>query len=96
MDIELLDSRSMLEKLMNHFGWYKTQMSDVKIDKLEVDYRFIVEVPKELQDAINQEQVTESSKRKYTKRSTGREASKASIAIALNVQRAAQKKDKKK
>jgi len=78
MNIELLDERSLFEKMMNHFGWYKTQMSDVKIDKLEVDYRFIVEIPKELQDAVNQEQVTESSKRKYTKRSTGGEASKAS------------------
>ena len=78
MNIELPDDKRLFEKVMNHFGWYKTQMSDVKIDKLEVDYRFIVEVPKELQDAINQEQVTESSKRKYTKRSTGGEASKAS------------------
>jgi hypothetical protein len=78
MNIELLDERSLFEKMMNHFGWYKTQMSDVKIDKLEVDYRFIVEVPKELQDAVNQEQVTESSKRKYTKRSTGGQASASS------------------
>jgi hypothetical protein len=83
MDIELLDERSWFEKLMNHFGWYKTQMSDLKIDKLEVDYRFIVEVPKELKDAINQEQVTESSKRKYTKRSAGRKASKTSSSNSI-------------
>ena len=75
MNIELLDERSLFEKLMNHFGWYKTQMSDLKVDRIEVDYHFIVEVPKELQDAIDKKQVTESSKRKYTKRSTGREAS---------------------
>ena len=78
MNIELLDERSLFEKLMNHLGWYKTQMSDLKVDRIEVDYHFIVEVPKELQDAVNQEQVTESSKRKYTKRSTSGEASKAS------------------
>jgi hypothetical protein len=83
MNVELLDERSLFEKMMNHFGWYKTQMSDVKIDKLEVDYRFIIEVPKELQDAINQEQVTESSKRKYTKRSTSGKASKASSSNSI-------------
>jgi hypothetical protein len=83
MNVELLDERSLFEKMMNHFGWYKTQMSDVKIDKLEVDYRFIVEIPKELQDAVNQEQITESSKRKYTKRSTSWEASKASSSNSI-------------
>jgi len=44
MSVEILDERSLFEKLMNHFGWYKTQMSDLKIDRLEVDYRFIVEL----------------------------------------------------
>ena len=78
MNIELLDERSLFEKMMNHFGWYKTQMSDLKVDRIEVDYHFIVEVPKELQDAIDKKQVTEGSKRKYTKRSTGWEATKAS------------------
>ena len=78
MNIELLDDRSLFEKMMNHFGWYKTQQTELKIDKLEVDYRFIVEIPEEIKNAINQEQVTKSSKRKYTKRSTGGEASKAS------------------
>jgi len=78
MDIQLLDERSMFEKLMNHFGWYKTKMSDLKVDRVEVDYRFIVEVPKELQDAIDKKQVTKGSKRKYTKRSASWQASKAS------------------
>jgi hypothetical protein len=74
MSVEILDERSLFEKLMNHFGWYKTQMSDLKIDKLEVDYRFIVEVPEEIKNAINQKQDRESSKRKYTQRASSRQA----------------------
>jgi len=83
MDIELLDSRSILEKLMNHFGWYKTQMSDVKIDKLEVDYRFIVEVPKEVQDAINQKQVEKSNRQEHRNRNQSRKTTKASSSDSI-------------
>jgi hypothetical protein len=77
MQIELLDDRSLFEKIMNHFGWYKTKMSDLKIDRLDVDYRFVIE-PKEQGDAFNEEQVTKSSKRKYQKRDASGEAPKAS------------------
>jgi len=83
MDIELLDSRSILEKLMNHFGWYKTQMSDVKIDKLEVDYHFIVEVPKEMQDAINQKQVEKSNRQEHRNRNQSRKTTKASSSDSI-------------
>jgi hypothetical protein len=83
MNIELLDSRSILEKLINHFGWYKTQMSDVKIDKLEVDYRFIVEVPKEMQDAINQKQVEKSNRQEHRNRNQSRKTTKASSSDSI-------------
>ncbi len=78
MNIELLDSRSILEKLMNHFGWYKTQQTELKIDKLEVDYRFIVEIPEEIKNAINQEQVTKSSRQEHRSRNQSRQTPKTS------------------
>ena len=76
MSVEILDERSLFEKLMNHFGWYKTQMSDLKIDRLEVDYRFIVELPEELKNAINQEQVAKSSRQEHRSRNESRQAPK--------------------
>jgi len=78
MSVEILDERSLFEKLMNHFGWYKTQMSDLKIDRLEVDYRFIVELPEELKNAINQEQVAKSSRQEHRSRNQSRQATKTS------------------
>jgi hypothetical protein len=78
MSVEILDERSLFEKLMNHFGWYKTQMSDVKIDRLEVDYRFIMDLPEELKNAINQEQVTKSSRQEHRSRNQGRQTPKTS------------------
>jgi len=78
MSVEILDERSLFEKLMNHYGWYKTQMSDVKIDKLEVDYRFIMDLPEELKNAINQEQVTKSSRQEHRSRNQGRQTTKTS------------------
>ena len=78
MNVDLLDARSLFEKMMNHFGWYKTQMSELKIDKLEVDYHFIIEVPEEFKNAINQEQVTKSSRQEHRSRNQGRQATKTS------------------
>jgi len=78
MSVEILDTRSLFEKLMNHYGWYKTQMSDIKIDRLEVDYRFIFETPKELQNATNQEQVAKSSKQEHRNRNQSRQTTKTS------------------
>jgi hypothetical protein len=78
MSVEILDKRSLFEKLMNHYGWYKTQMSDVKIDRLEVDYRFIMDLPEELKNAINQEQVAKSSRQEHRSRNQGRQATKTS------------------
>ena len=78
MSVEILDDRSLFEKLMNHFGWYKTQMSDLKIDRLEVDYRFIVELPEELKNAINQKQVAKSSRQEHRSRNQSRQAPKTS------------------
>jgi len=78
MSVEILDDRSLFEKLMNHFGWYKTQMSDLKIDRLEVDYRFIVELPEELKNAINQKQVAKSSRQEHRSRNQGRPSTKTS------------------
>ena len=78
MSVEILDERSLFEKLMNHFGWYKTQMSELKVDRLEVDYHFIIEVPEELKNAINQEQVAKSSKQEHRSRNQGRQTTKTS------------------
>ena len=78
MNVEILDERSLFEKLMNHYGWYKTKMSDVKIDRLEVDYRFIMDLPEELKNAINQEQVAKSSKQEHRSRNQGRQTTKTS------------------
>ena len=78
MSVEILEERSLFEKMMNHFGWYKTQMSDLKIDRLEVDYRFIVELPEELKNAINQEQVAKSSRQEHRSRNQSRQAPKTS------------------
>ena len=78
MSVEILDDRSLFEKMMNHFGWYKTQQSELKIDKLEVDYRFIVEIPEEIKNAINQEQVAKSSKQEHRSRNQGRQTTKTS------------------
>ena len=78
MNIDLLDARSLFEKMMNHYGWYKTQMSELKIDKLEVDYRFIVEVPEEIKNAINQKQVAKSSRQEYRSRNQSRQTPKTS------------------
>jgi len=38
--IELVDGASLFEKIMAHFGWYKTQMHEMKCDNLEVKYSF--------------------------------------------------------
>jgi uncharacterized protein YdeI (YjbR/CyaY-like superfamily) len=78
MNIDLLDARSLFEKMMNHFGWYKTQMSELKVDRLEVDYHFIIEVPEELKNAINQEQVAKSSRQEHRSRNQGRQTTKTS------------------
>jgi hypothetical protein len=78
MNVDLLDARSLFEKMMNHFGWYKTQMSELKVDRLEVDYHFIIEVPEELKNAINQEQVTKSSRQEHRSRNQSRQATKTS------------------
>ena len=78
MNIDLLDARSLFEKMMNHFGWYKTQMSELKVDRLEVDYHFIIEVPEELKNAINKEQVTKSSRQEHRSRNQSRQATKTS------------------
>ena len=78
MSVEILDDKSLFEKLMNHFGWYKTQQSDIKIDKLEIDYRFIVEIPEEIKNVINQEQVTKSSRQEHRSRNQSRQTPKAS------------------
>jgi len=78
MSVEILDDRSLFEKMMNHFGWYKTQQSELKIDKLEVDYRFIVEVPEEIKNAINQKQVAKSSRQEYRSRNQSRQTPKTS------------------
>ena len=78
MSVEILDERSLFEKLMNHFGWYKTQMSDLKIDRLEVDYRFIVELPEELKNAIDQEQVAKSSRQEHRSRNQSRSSATSS------------------
>jgi len=78
MNVELLDERSLFEKMMNHFGWYKTQMTDVKIDKLEVDYRFIMEIPEEIKNAINQKQIAKSSEQEHRSRNQSRQTPKTS------------------
>jgi len=78
MNIDLLDARSLFEKMMNHFGWYKTQMSELKVDRLEVDYHFIIEVPEESKNAINQEQVAKSSRQEHRSRNQGRQTTKTS------------------
>jgi hypothetical protein len=78
MNVDLLDARSLFEKMMNHFGWYKTQMSELKVDRLEVDYHFIIEVPEELKNAINKEQVTKSSRQEHRSRNQSRQATKTS------------------
>jgi hypothetical protein len=78
MSVELLDDRSLFEKVINHFGWYKTKMTDVKIEKLEVDYRFIMEILEEIKSAINQKQVAKSPGQEHRSRNQSRKTPKTS------------------
>ena len=38
--MELLDGTPLFEKLMNHFGWYKTKKVDMVVENLDVHYVF--------------------------------------------------------
>jgi len=95
MSVEILDERSLFEKLMNHFGWYKTQMSELKVDKLEVDYHFIVEVPEEYKNAINQKQVAKSSRQEHRSRNQSRKTPKTSSSNSVKRTTRSQKEERK-
>jgi hypothetical protein len=36
--IEITDSTPLFEKLMNHFGWYKTKKVDMVVENMDVHY----------------------------------------------------------
>jgi len=36
--IEITDSTPLLEKIMNHFGWYKTKKVDMTVQNMDVHY----------------------------------------------------------
>jgi len=95
MNIDIIDKRSLFEKLMNHFGWYKTQMSELKVDKLEVDYHFIVEVPEEYKNAINKEQDPESSQQEHRSRNQSRKTPKTSSSNSVKRTTRSQKEERK-
>lgn len=38
--MELLDGTPLFEKIMNHFGWYKTKKVDMVVENLDVHYVF--------------------------------------------------------
>jgi hypothetical protein len=78
MDIDIVDDRSLFEKIMNHFGWYKTKMCDLKIDRIDVDYHFVVELPKKDENAINKKQIPESSRQEHRNRNQSRKTPKTS------------------
>jgi hypothetical protein len=37
---DIVDGTSLIQKIMAHFGWYKTKMVDLKVDNLEIVYKF--------------------------------------------------------
>ena len=41
-EIEVLDKTPLLEKIMAHFGWYKTKKVDMLVENMEVKYTFQV------------------------------------------------------
>jgi hypothetical protein len=95
MNLDIVDDRSLFEKIMNHFGWYKTKMCDVKIDRLDVDYHFVVELPKEHENAINKEQVAESSRQEHRSRNQSRKTSKTSSSNSVKRTTRSQKEERK-
>ena len=64
--IDIDTGESLLEKIMAHFGWYKTKMVEFPVSKLEITHHFTLEpqinfTDEEIQNAINQ--ISEHKKR---------------------------------
>jgi len=41
--IDIMDKKSLIEKIMAHFGWYKCKMVEFPVTRMETN--FIVELP---------------------------------------------------
>jgi hypothetical protein len=41
--IDIVDKKSLIEKIMAHFGWYKCKMVEFPVTRMETN--FIVELP---------------------------------------------------
>ena len=65
--IDIITGQSLFEKIMAHFGWYKTKMVEFPVSNLEITHHFTLEpqinfTDEEIQNAINQ--VSELKKRR--------------------------------
>lgn len=75
--IDIKDNTPLIEKIMAHFGWYKVKMVEFPID--EVNIQFIQKLTKkDIENAINQEQVAKSSRQEHRSRNQGRQTTKTS------------------
>ena len=40
--IDIVDKKSLIEKIMAHFGWYKVKNVELPIENLEINHTFIM------------------------------------------------------